>query len=133
MCFADTTFDGRGGSDVASLAAVAGENKFEGWENAAVLTSANATTKLNGFSNVKVQGMDDETIKSNLSATLHNTARDNAFAAFGDTATFDVDGDNMFLIVAADQVQLKRDYNAVDNFEIADDLDFDLSAVDWDL
>ena len=45
----------------------------------------------------------------------------------------DVDGDNLYTIVAADQVNVKRDYKANDEFDIDEDLDFDLSAVDWSL
>ena len=118
---------------MATLNAVAGANAFDGAANAAVLTSASATTKLTGFSNVRVYGAEDETLKSTLSATLHNTARDNAFAAYGEVVTMDVDGDNLYTIVAADQVNVKRDYKANDEFDIDEDLDFDLSAVDWSL
>ena len=130
--FTDMTFDGRGGSDSAVLSAGAGSNAFEGWANSAVMTSASATRTLNGFSNVKVSGVEDET-KSTLVATLHNTARDNAFAAYGDVAEMDVDGDNLYTIVAADQVNVKRDYKANDSFDVDEDLDFDFSAIDWGL
>jgi len=44
----------------------------------------------------------------------------------------DVDGANLYSIVAADLVNVKRDYNSSNEFDVADDLDFDLSA-DWDI
>ncbi|MGI6402214.1 MAG: hypothetical protein ACOX0A_08925 [Thermoguttaceae bacterium] len=129
--FAETTFDGRGGEDTAELNAVAGANTFEGWANKAVMKSPSSTTTLNGFDSVQVKGAGSG-LKSSLAATLHNTARDNAFAAFGDSFEMDVDGANLYSIVAADLVNVKRDYNSSNEFDVADDLDFDLSA-DWDI
>ena len=64
---------------------------------------------------------------------MHNTAREDVFTAFDDVVEMDVDGDNLYTIVAADQVAVKRDFADADKFEVADDLDVDFTADDWTL
>ena len=130
--FASETFDGRGGNDSAAITAGAGANVFEGFAQSATFTNGANTRAFNGFSNVKVFGSETEA-KSSLVATLHNTAREDVFTAFDDVVEMDVDGDNLYTIVAADQVAVKRDFADADKFEVADDLDVDFTADDWTL
>ena len=85
------------------------------------------------FSKVSVFGNEDENVKSTLVADLHDTAFADAFAAFGNTATMDVEGDTLFTIVAADQVNVKRDFaKGADTLDEAAAIDFVFSVDNWD-
>ena len=67
-----------------------------------------------------------------MTAKLHDTARADAFAAFGDTTTLDVEGANLYSVIAANQVEIKRDYRGADDtLDVETSLDFALLA-DWD-
>ena len=78
-------------------------------------------------------GQDDDSIKSTLVATLHDTALDDAFAAYGDTATMDVEGANLYTVIAADQVSVKRDIaKGADTVDESLDLDFVFSVENWE-
>ena len=90
--FATTNFTGMGGADTAVATAGVGNNAFEGWESRATLGNGSYTRNFSNFSKVSVYGHDDADARSSLVAKLHDTARADAFAAFGDTATLDVDG-----------------------------------------
>ncbi|MBR4753006.1 MAG: hypothetical protein IK077_14725, partial [Thermoguttaceae bacterium] len=131
--FSDVSIDGRGGNDSASLVAGVGFNTFDGSLNGAKLTNGSFTRALANFSKVAVFGNEDENVKSTLVADLHDTAFADAFAAFGNTATMDVEGENLFTVVAADQVNVKRDFaKGADTLDEAAAIDFVFSVDNWD-
>ena len=130
--FATTNFDGLGGADTAVATAGARANVFEGWESKATLSNGSFTRNFANFSKVSVYGNDFDEVYSTLTAKLHDTARADAFAAFGDTATLDVAGANLYSVIAANQVEIKRDYRGADDtLDVETSLDFALLA-DWD-
>ncbi|MBQ4194626.1 MAG: hypothetical protein II622_00825, partial [Thermoguttaceae bacterium] len=131
--FSSIAVDGRGGEDSAVLIAGRGANAFEGFADSATLTNGSFKRALANFSNVTAMGQDDDSIKSTLVATLHDTALDDAFAAYGDTATMDVEGANLYTVIAADQVSVKRDIaKGADTVDEALDLDFVFSVENWE-
>ena len=130
--FATTNFDGLGGADTAVATAGARANVFEGWESKATLSNGSFTRNFANFSKVSVYGNDSDEVYSTLTAKLHDTARADAFAAFGDTATLDVEGANLYSVIAANQVEIKHDYRGADDtLDVETSLDFALLA-DWD-
>ncbi len=130
--FVDVSFVGNGGEDAALLTVGSGANVFEGWASKATLTNGVVTRALSGFSKVAVYGNEGD--DSTLSAKLYDSARDDAFAAFDDTATMDVDGENLYLIVGADQVTVKRSTaKGSDSLDVDETLDFLFSTENWDL
>ena len=130
--FSDVAIDGRGGNDSACLVAGLGVNTFDGSLTSAKLSNGSFTRALANFSKVSVFGNEDENAKSTLIAELRDTAFADAFAAFGNTATMGVDGDNLFTIVAADQVAVKRSVaKGADTVDQGAVIDFVFSVDNW--
>ncbi|MBR4833814.1 MAG: trypsin-like serine protease [Thermoguttaceae bacterium] len=127
--FDTTNVFGNGGADRASLFAGSGLNTFEGRATQASLTGGSFARNLNGFSNVAVFGSDE----GKLIANLYDTFGDDAFALAQDSATMDVDGANLYSILAVDQVKVKREAGrGDDSIEEADALDYLFSTENWD-
>ena len=130
--FNNVAFDGRGGDDSAVLLAGNGANVFDGAWRSASLTNGSFTRTLANFSNVEVRA-NSESDKATLVATLHDTALNDAFAAYDDTAAMDVDGDRLYTIVAADQVKVERSVSkGVDSLDVDDAIDFVFTVDNWD-
>ncbi|MBQ2790601.1 MAG: hypothetical protein IJE97_13275, partial [Thermoguttaceae bacterium] len=127
--FNTTNVFGNGGADRASLFAGSGTSVFDGRANQATLSNGSFARKLNGFSNVAVFGSEE----GKLIANLYDTIGDDAFALAQDSATMDVDGANLYSILAADQVKIKREAGrGDDSIEEADALDYLFSTENWD-
>ncbi len=127
--FNSTNVFGNGGADRASLFAGSGTNTFEGRATQATLSGSSFARNLNGFSNVAVFGSDE----GKLLANLYDTFGDDAFALAQDSATMDVDGANLYSILAVDQVKIKREAGrGDDSIEAADALDYLFSTENWD-
>lgn len=127
--FDATNVFGNGGSDRASLFAGSGSNAFDGRATQATLTGSSFVRNLNGFSNVAVFGSDE----GKLIANLYDTIGDDAFVLAQDSATMDVDGANLYSILAVDQVKIKREAGRGDDrIEEADALDYLFSTENWD-
>ncbi len=127
--FNTTNVFGNGGADRASLFAGSGLNTFDGRANQATLTNGSFARKLNGFSNVAVFGSEE----GKLVANLYDSIGDDAFVLAQDSATMDVDGANLYSILAADQVKVKREAGrGDDSIEEAETLDYLFSTENWD-
>ncbi|MBP3530051.1 MAG: hypothetical protein J6K25_02560, partial [Thermoguttaceae bacterium] len=127
--FNTTNVFGNGGADRASLFAGSGLNTFDGRANQATLANGSFARKLNGFSNVAVFGSEE----GKLVANLYDTLGDDAFVLAQDSATMDVDGANLYSILAVDQVKVKRESGrGDDSIEEAETLDYLFSTENWD-
>ena len=127
--FNTTNVFGNGGADRASLFAGSGTNTFDGRANQATLANGSFARRLNGFSNVAVFGSEE----GKLVANLYDSFGDDAFVLAQDSATMDVDGANLYSILAVDQVKVKREVGrGDDSIEEAETLDYLFSTENWD-
>ena len=127
--FNTTNVFGNGGADRASLFAGGGTNTFDGRANKATLSNGSFARNLNGFSNVAVFGAE----QGKLVANLYDSLGDDAFVLAQDSATMDVDGANLYSILAVDQVKIKREAGrGDDSIEKAETLDYLFSTENWD-
>ncbi|MDO5565756.1 MAG: hypothetical protein Q4G59_03795, partial [Planctomycetia bacterium] len=124
------TVDGNGGKDSAFLY-TEGKQKsiFTGQEKTATMTQGLYSKTLNGFARVVVQG----SAASTDIATLYDTSLSDTLTADGNSATLTSGKNDLYILLAFDQVTAKKDKSrGNDTLDISDAIDFVLEKSEWE-
>ena len=126
------TVDGNGGNDTAEILYGAGHNLLSAHQYSANLANRTGSQTVNNFSHVKVAA-DQNVHAAVLDAVFYDTYGDDTLIADADRVSMLVDGNELYEVLACNQVATAREANGGVDRVINRAVESVIDATGWDL
>ena len=130
--FTSVTVDGNGGNDTAEILYGAGHNLFSAHQYSANLANRTGSQTVNNFSHVKAAA-DENVHAAVLDAVFYDTYGDDTLIADADGVSMLVDGNELYEVLACNQVATAREANGGVDRVIDRAVESVIDATGWDL